>query len=114
MLDPVPNRQAERLVPYPIVLARSAPRGALSVDVAGVERLARGHEEPVPPEPAEAEIRAALGKQDAQDHLPLGREDGHPVMALTPAPAAPEIALGVAAKPVGNPGPAVDEETPVR
>src|ERR1700716_2876287 len=91
----------------------SAQGRALGADVDGVERLAARQEEPVPLGPAEAEVGAALGEQDAPDQLGLGVEDGHPVLPLASAEAAPEIALGVAAEPVRDSRPCVDEGAPV-
>src|ERR1051326_7481021 len=80
-------------------LCTSAADRAFGVDVDRIERLARRHKEPVATAPAKAQIGAALGQRDAADHLAIGRENGHPVQ-FARAPAAPEIAVDIAAKAV--------------
>src|SRR5207302_21739 len=52
----------------------SAARRALGVHVERIERAARGHEQPVALEAAEADVGAALGQADAADQLALRRE----------------------------------------
>lgn len=47
--------------------ARLSPHGTLGVHIERVEGLAAGHEKPIPLQPAEAEVGAALGQQDAAD-----------------------------------------------
>src|SRR5262249_55085633 len=88
----------------------SGERRALGVDVERVERLARGHEQSVALDAAEAEVGAALGQQEAADQLPVGSDDRPPVQALAAAPPAPEIAVGVAAYAVWESWPRVDEQ----
>ena len=88
----------------------SAAGGALGVHVEVVERCARRHEQAVAVGPAEAEIGAALGQVDPPDELAVGVEDMDSVEPfLAHAPAAPEIAVHVAAEAVGRAGPGVDE-----
>src|SRR5262245_24731497 len=84
----------------------SAERRASRVHVHGVDRLAARDEQPVTLGAAKAQVGAALGQQDAPDELAVGIEDGHAVVPLATAPAAPEVALGVDAEAVGDPGPA--------
>src|SRR5438477_8160282 len=91
----------------------SAQRAALGVDVERVDRLAGADEQAVALGAAEAEVGRPLGQQDVADHLALGIEDGHAVLALAAAPAAPEIAVGVHAEAVGHPLAAVDEHPAV-
>src|SRR5215831_10155005 len=90
-----------------------AERRALCVHVEGVDRFAVRDEQPVALGPAEAQVGAALGQEDAPDELALGVPDRHAVVSLAAAPAAPEVTLGVDAETVGNAGPAVDEHLPV-
>src|SRR6266851_2432794 len=92
---------------------RSAAGHALGIDEDRVERLARGEEEPVALGPAEAEVGAALGQQDAADELGVGIVDRDAVEPLAPAPAAPEVAVGVAAQAVRDARPRVDEDAAV-
>ena len=59
---------------------------------------------------AEAEIGAALGQRDAADHDAVGRVDHDAVeFGIAHAPAAPQIAVDVAAHAVGRAGAGVDE-----
>src|SRR6266478_1405998 len=92
---------------------RSAADHALGVDEDRVERLARGEEEPVAPQAPEAEVGAALGEQVATDDPTVGIVDRDPVEPLAPTPAAPEVAVGVAAHPVRDAGSRVDEDAAV-
>src|SRR5205085_9820562 len=94
-----PASRPRRVTLRPSV-ARSAADSAFGVDVHGVERLARRHEEAVALDPAEAQIGAALRQQDASDHRAIRREDRDAVMPGASAPAAPKIALHIAAEPV--------------
>src|SRR5437867_7613031 len=98
------------------VPARGGPlpaRHALRVDVERVHGLARGHEEPIAPDPAEAQVRASLGERDAADELAGRIPNGHAVLLLAAAPAAPEVAVAVGPHPVGNSFPAIDEDASV-
>src|SRR5580698_4949618 len=75
-----------------------SPQRALRVHIERVDRLARGHEQPVALQPAEADVGAALGQRDAADQLAVGRVDHDTVeFRIAHAPAAPEIAVDVAA-----------------
>src|SRR5689334_13929363 len=99
-------------------LRASAADRAFGTHIHRVERLARGHKEPVATAPAKAQIGAALGQRDAADHLAIGCENGHPVQ-LARAPAAPEIAVDIAAKAVRRAfadvaeGPTIGELCPI-
>src|SRR6516164_5714966 len=87
---------------------------ALGLHVERIERLAGCHEQPVALLAAETEIGTDLRKLDAQHRLALGREHHDAVELLTPgAPAAPEIAGGVAAEAVRRARTAIDEYPPV-
>src|SRR5882762_7544140 len=78
----------------------SAAGRALRVDVERIERVACRHEQAVPPHPAEAEVGGALRQVDLADALAVGVEHDHAVVALAHAPAAPQIAVDVAAEAV--------------
>src|SRR5437867_277830 len=77
-------------------LTRGRPLG---VDVDRVQRLAGGHEQPVPLGAAEADIPADLRDPDAPGELPFGRPDGHAAVADGAAGVAraPEVPVDVAA-----------------
>src|SRR5258706_15224754 len=78
--------------------APSTPRRALGVDVDGIHRSAGGHEQAVAAWAAETQIGAAFGQIDAADQLAVRIEDLNTVQFLAAhAPAAPEIAVDVAA-----------------
>src|SRR5689334_20064048 len=53
----------------------SATQDPLGLDIEGVDRLARGHEQAVALLATETHVGAALGQQDAADHRAVGRED---------------------------------------
>src|SRR6476469_5534396 len=55
-------------------IALSSQR-ALRVHIQRIDRLARGHEQPVALEPAETQIGAALGQRDAADQYAVGGVD---------------------------------------
>ena len=87
------------------------PRRALRVHIQRVDRLARGHEQAVALQAAEAEVGAALGQGDAADHDAVGREHHDAVeFGIAHAPAAPQIAVDVGAHAVGRAGAGVDED----
>src|SRR5205823_5988507 len=65
-------------------------------------RVARGHEQTVAAQAPEAEVGAALGQRDFADAFALGVEHHHAVQVFARTPADPEIAVGVAAKAVGD------------
>src|SRR5580765_5644063 len=83
------------------------------VHVERVERRARRHEEPIALESPEAEVGAALGERDVPDELGGRVEDRHAVQAFAAAPAAPEVAVDVAAHAVRNAVSAIDEHPAV-
>src|SRR5205085_11598120 len=62
--------------------------------------MARGHEQTVSPRPAEADVGAALGQRNFSDALAVAIEDNHAVVWIAHAPAAPEIAVHIAAETV--------------
>ena len=49
---------------------------------------------------AETQVRAALGQMNTPDQIARRREYAHAVVALARAPACPQIAVDIAAKPV--------------
>ena len=88
-----------------------SPERALRIHIQRVDRLARGHEQAVALQPAEAEIGAALGQRDTADHHAVGRVDHDAVeFGIAHAPAAPQIAVDIAAHAVGRAGAGVDED----
>src|SRR5262245_41031853 len=81
----------------------SPARRALRVDIERIDRMARGHEQPVALDAAEADVGRALRQCDEADGLAVRVEDFHPVLLrVTHAPAAPQIAVDVAAHAVGR------------
>src|SRR5262249_48252521 len=96
---------------------RSPSRRALRVHVERIERMARRHEQPVALDAAEADIGGALGQCDEADGFAGRVENLHAVLLrATHAPAAPQIAVDVAAEAVrraarlgGDEGAAVGE-----
>src|SRR5882672_3619678 len=69
---------------------------ARRLDIDGIERLARRHEQAVALLAAEGEIGAGLGQEDLADALAIGGEDLHAVIAGShPARADPDIAVDV-------------------
>src|SRR5262249_62031736 len=65
--------------------------------------MARGHEQTVASGAAEAEVGAAFGQRDEGDRLAGGIENLDPVLlGVAHAPAAPEIAVDIAAEAVGR------------
>src|SRR5712691_8490156 len=87
-------------LPRAISHASSAAERTLRVDIERIERMARRHEQAVAAQPTETKVGATFGQRDLADALALGVEDQHAVLGLTHAPAAPEIALDIAAEPV--------------
>ena len=70
---------------------------ARRLDIDRVQRLARGHEQPVAPRAAEADVGAGLRQANHADALAVGRDD------LNAGPRArPDVAVGVAANAVGR------------
>src|SRR5262245_4418156 len=62
------------------------------LDIEGIERLARSHEQPVHFGAAEGHVRADLRQADLADPLPMWREDVHAVVAVAdPAGGGPDI-----------------------
>src|SRR5947208_6259880 len=80
--------------------ASSATERPLRVDIERIERMARRHEQAVAAQSAETKIGAALGQRDLADPLALRAEDHHAVLSLTHAPAAPQVAIDIAAEAV--------------
>src|SRR5262245_6485750 len=73
----------------------SAAQYPLGLDIKGVDRLARGHEQAVALLATETHVGAALGQQDAADHRAVGRVDGDPVLSRAAGPGAPDVAVRV-------------------
>jgi hypothetical protein len=102
------RRQVERLETQSSAFPprkRSREVGALGIEVHGVERLARRHEQAVALRPAEADVGADLRQQNLADAHPVGRKDMDPVIAgPNPAGGRIDVALGVGADAVGKAG----------
>src|SRR5215831_13534007 len=82
---------------------RSPSRRALRIDVERIERVARRHEQPVALDAAEAEIGGPLGQRDEADGFAARVENFHSVqLRAAHTPAAPQIAVDVAAETVGR------------
>src|SRR5258708_13795836 len=73
---------------------------ALRPDIERVERVARRHEEAVALDAAEADVGAALWQRDRADPLAFRIEHQDAVQSFAGAPAAPEVAVGVATEAV--------------
>ena len=88
-------------LPRPAALRSGvAPR---CLDIDGVERLARGHEQPVALAAAEADVGADLRQPDLADARAVGREDVHAVVTVAdPAGRRPDVAVLVDADAVGE------------
>src|SRR5205823_3209412 len=86
---------------------------ALRLDIEGIDRLARRHEQPVALPAAKTDIGAALGQQDAPDQGAVRCEHCDPVLALAAGEAAPDIAVGVDPDAVGIARYGVEEEAAV-
>src|SRR6516225_4346467 len=102
---PVSSRRDRTSPPAPRGCRRasSAARRAVRVHIERIERMARGHEQAVASGTAEAEICAAFGQRDEGDRLAGGIENLDPVLlGVAHAPAAPEIAVDIAAEAVGR------------
>ena len=88
---------------------------ALSFDVKGVERLARGDEEPIAFKPAKTEVGGCLRQVDLADQIPIRREYVDPVTTVTrPTCAGPEIAVDIAADAIGHGWSHVTEDAAIR
>src|ERR1700760_3338903 len=72
-------------------------RHALRIHIQRVERMRRGHEQAVALAAAEAQVGAALRQRDVADRLTLRRKPTHAVELGRHPPAAPEIAVDIAA-----------------
>src|SRR5712692_10484375 len=71
---------------------------ALRLYVYGIERLAGGHKQPIPPYSTEAQVRADFRKDDHADPLALGTENMHAVITWAdPAGSGPDVAVDVGA-----------------
>src|SRR5262245_11154898 len=78
-----------------------AAGGALRVHEQRIDRMARRHEQAVALGAAEADVGAALRQRNESDRLAGGVENLHAVLLrIAHAPAAPEIAVDVAAEAV--------------
>src|SRR4051794_41175599 len=89
----------------------STSQRTLGVHIERIDRLAGSHEQAVAFHAAEAEVGAALGQRDPADHHAVGRIDHDAVeLGIAHAPAAPQIAVDVAAHAVGRAGAGVDED----
>src|ERR1700730_13340112 len=85
---------------------------ALRVHIERGYRLARGNEQAIALQAAETEIGATLGQRDAADHDAVGGKHHDTVeLGIAHAPAAPQIAVDVAAHAVGRAGAGVDKDT---
>src|SRR6266446_669042 len=73
---------------------------ALRPDIQRIERVARRHEEAVTLDAAEADVGAAFGERDRADPLAVRIEHHDAVEPFAGAPAAPQMAVGVAAEAV--------------
>src|SRR5258708_12103150 len=83
---------------------RSPSRRALRIDVERIERMARGHEQPVALDTAEAEIGPALGQRDEADGFADRVENLHPVhFRPPPPPTPPQLALDPPPQPLRPP-----------
>src|ERR1017187_7559096 len=88
-----------------------APERALRVHIERADRLAPGPEQAVALYAAETEVGAALGQRDTADHDAVGGVHHDAVeLGIAHAPAAPQIAVDVAAHAVGRAGTGVDED----
>src|SRR5438309_1689279 len=86
------------------VAGGSAARHALRVHVERIDRGARGHEEAIAVDAAEAHVGTALGQVDAPDKLRFAAEDVDAVERLAAhAPAHPEVAVDVQTEAVRGP-----------
>src|SRR5581483_9705951 len=93
-----------------MVMMEKAPRAAhltyscaLGIGEQRVNRSARGHQQTIAMQAAEAKIGAAFGEIDAADPLAIAVENDHAIEAFgAHAPAAPEIAVHVHAHSVGR------------
>src|SRR5689334_12909935 len=92
----------------------SAAGYALRVHVKRVDGLARGHEQAVVLAPAEADVGTALGQGYVADGRGVGCKDAHTIeIGPAHAPAAPEIAVGIAAHAIWRAGSCVQEDAAV-
>src|SRR5262245_45160698 len=83
-----------------IWVAKLAAGRALRVHVERIDRMARRHEQPVALDAAEANVGGPFGQHDLADAFAVGREHDDAVVALAHPPAAPQIAVDVAAEAV--------------
>src|SRR5215475_3349195 len=99
---PMESAIDRRKVPSPAMRERgpragggSAAQDSLGLDIEGIDRLARSHEQAVALLATETHVGTALGQQDAADHRAVGRVDGDPVLSLAAGPGAPDVAVRV-------------------
>ena len=80
-------------------VVRSGYVGAFGLDVHGIERLARGHEQAVLLRPAKTDIAADLRQTDQANAIAIWCEHVDTVIAVAdPARSSPDIAILVAAE----------------
>src|SRR5215813_15202392 len=91
----------------------SAARHALRLDVEGVDRLARRHEQAIALLAAEAKVGTALGQQNAADQCAVRCEHRDAILAFAARESGPYVALGVAADAVGEARLSVEEQPAV-
>src|SRR6188472_2117455 len=111
-----PTSLRSTLMPVPSRVDLTAGR-ALRVHIQRIDRVARRHEQPVALDPAEAHVGATLGQCDEADRLTARIENLDAVLlCVAHAPAAPKIAVDIAAETVrhtarlgGDEGTAVGE-----
>src|SRR5690606_18826714 len=81
---------------------RSAEVRALSLHVHGIDRLTRGHEQPVSFGSSKADVGTDLRQEDHSDARAVGGEDMDPVVAVAdPAGGRPDVPIGVGANAIG-------------
>src|SRR6476660_6329259 len=97
-----PTSLRSTLMPVPSRIDLTAGR-ALRVHIQRIDRVARRHEQPVALDPAEAHVGATLGQCDEADRLAARIENLDAVLlGVAHAPAAPQIAVDIAAEAVGR------------
>src|SRR5687767_8619092 len=90
---------------FPMKRFDSGPLQPHRVHVERVQRLPGGHEQPVLPISAEAEVGATLGQVDAADEVAVGGVAVHPVVPLaSPTRPRPDVPVAVHAQTVAQPG----------
>jgi len=88
----------------------SAARRALGVHINRIDRPAGGHHQPVSLAPAKTQIGTTLGQSYPADHRCVRGEHDDAVERLAATPAAPQIAVDIAAEAVRASVAGVDED----